>query len=43
MEAGISTEYSDNFYQNVRRHNEEDSNNIWKMYPQPNGLEVPLS
>jgi len=43
MEAGNSSEYSDNFYQNIRRHNEEDSNKIWKMYPQPKGLDLPLS
>jgi hypothetical protein len=43
MEAGNSSEYSDNFYQNIRCHNEEDSDKIWEMYPQPNGLELPLS
>jgi len=43
MEAGSSPEYSDNFYQNIRRHNEEDSNKIWKMCPQSKGFGLPLS
>jgi hypothetical protein len=42
MEVGSSSEYSD-FCQNIRRHNEEDSNKIWNMYPQPNDLQLPLS